>query len=143
MKWWVKNSEVAGLDCWFDTYEDAVVHLRGGCGEGYYLDIEFRDMKEFVEWMNNEFLDPHNHGKLCKIGRMDSEHYWFDYLRPLGCDIAWCVANGVEQGWYRKSDDYVQYIEGDGYFVTFSTIDDYYDEVMSKEDLLYELECRV
>lgn len=139
MKWIIKEVRNDALVSVHKSYRDACDNIK----PSQYIDVEFSDTEEFVKWMNKEFLDPHNHGKLCNIGRADSEYYWFDYLRPLGCDIAWCVANGVEQGWYRKSDDYVQYIDGGDYFITFNTIDDYYDTVMSKEGLLYELECRV
>lgn len=98
--------------------------------------------EEFVQWMNSEFLDPHEHGHYCKIHEMTDDNYWTTYLRPLGSDIAWGVANGVNKGCFSKTDLYVQYVGDDNFFVTFDNKQQFFDEVWPLDALVEDMSCR-
>jgi hypothetical protein len=98
--------------------------------------------EEFVRWMNSEFLDPHEHGHYCKIHEMTDDNYWTTYLRPLGCDIAWGVANGVNRGCFSKTEQYVQYIGDDNSFVTFDDKQQFFDEICPLDVILEDMSYR-
>lgn len=104
--------------------------------------IENMSTEEFVQWMNQVFLNPHDHGRYCKIHKMGNDRYWQEYLRPLGLDIAWGVATGVEIGEFRKTDTWVQYIEDDCKFITFDSKEQFFNEIWPLDDIIYEMSCR-
>lgn len=85
---------------------------------------------QFIEWMNKSFLDVYEHGFFCDIHKMDDNSYWTEYLKPLGCNIAWGVANGCEKYFFNKEDTYVQYNEVEGYFMTFDNKDDFFTKIV-------------
>lgn len=111
-----------------------------------FLDLKTRieDMstEEFVQWMNEEFLDPHEHGHYCKIHEMTDDNYWTVYLRKLGYDIAWGVANGVNKGCFSKTERYVQYIGEENCFVTFDDKEQFFSEVWPLDALVEDMSCR-
>ena len=142
MKWFVK-CDVEGIHTEIHTtYQSALESIRAKCGDSYYLDVEFKDTEEFVKWMNKDFLNPYDHGHYCKIHKMNDEKYWQNYLRPLGADIAWGIATGVEFGMFYKTSTWVQYIEDDCKFISFETKEEFFSNIMSLEDILEELKCR-
>lgn len=104
--------------------------------------LDYMTTEQFIEWMNYEFLDPHEHGHYCKIHEVMDDSYWTDYLRPLGYDIAWGVANGVNKGCFSKSERYVQYISEDNSFVTFDNKEQFFDEVWPLDLIVEEMSCR-
>ena len=98
--------------------------------------------EEFVQWMNDEYLDPYQHGRFSKIHEMTDDNYWTTYLRPLGCDIAWGVANGVNRGCFSKTEQYVQYIEDGDFFVTFDDKQQFFEEICLLESLIEDMYYR-
>ena len=104
--------------------------------------IENMSTEEFVQWMNQVFLNPYDHGRYCKIHKMNDEEYWQNYLRPLGADIAWGIATGVEFGVFYKTSTWVQYIEDDCKFISFETKEEFFNEIWPLDDIIYEMSCR-
>lgn len=95
---------------------------------------------EFVEWMNFEFLDPHSHGHLSLIFRMNDDYYWTSYLKGIGSYIALSIANGIEQGRFRKTDTFVQYRIDDNTMVSFNDKEDFFERVWPLSEIVKEIE---
>lgn len=94
---------------------------------------------EFVEWMNFEFLDPHSHGYLSRIFRMNDDYYWTSYLKGIGSNIALSIANGIEQGCFRKTDTFVQYRIDDNTMVSFNDKEDFFERVWPLSEIVEEI----
>lgn len=142
MKWYVKCGFDHDLTSIHTTAKEAIETLRSKCRKGYYLDVKFEDTEEFVNWMNRHFLDPHDHGKCCKIYRTDSDSYWTSYLKSLGADIMYALVEGIESGTFDHYHTYVQYLEGDSRFISFDTMDEFFANVYPLKDILEELTYR-
>lgn len=96
--------------------------------------------ENFIHWMNSEFLDPHKHGRFNKIHTMEDNSYWSYYLCSLGFNLALAISNGVKKGCFNTSEQYVQYIEDDNFFLSFDTKEQFFSEVYSLESILQEIE---
>lgn len=101
--------------------------------------INSLNTNQFIEWMNNDYLDNQTHGKFCKIHEMIDDSYWNEYLKPLGCDIAWGVANGCQRNLFNKTDNYVQYDGIDCFFFTFEDKEDYLTNITNIDTIIDEI----
>ena len=142
MTWFVKCDVVKMPTEYHHSYQSALESIRAKCGDGYYLDVEFENTEEFVKWMNEDFLNPYDHGHYCKIHRVDNDAYWSKYLRPLGAEIMYALEKGINDGSYCSYDNYAQYIDADCRFVSFDDKEEYFASIMPLKDILEELKCR-
>jgi hypothetical protein len=104
--------------------------------------IENMSTEEFVQWMNEVFLNRNDHGYYCKIHEIDDDKYWSDYMRPIGAEIAIGIAKGVEWGRFNRGERYVMYVEYDDNFITFDTKEQFFNEIWPLDDIIYEMNCR-
>lgn len=100
--------------------------------------IQKMTTEEFVKWMNEEFLDPYEHGRFSRIHKMNDDKYWAEYLRPLGCEIASGVENGVISGSFSSNEQYVQYIDDNSRFISFDSKEQFFNEVYPLDAIIEE-----